>query len=252
MEELFPLSVHPPSLSAYSEWEMLLDRREIELKDGATYAFDLDGGMSVAWDCQKEAGAAARITFDASRDNIVSLMVKRDGGNGATTGAADSAGNLVVREETTVPEFDRSHAENHSTWALRVGVGGGPGGGERGAAVANESQEMEPQTGDAENGAAAAEEKEEQYETVGYCRGGRSREMDEDSARETDSPAAAAAAAALLSFENQATLKIRETPPPPPPLPPKRNGRKMNAVETEAAAAAAGERMRNALRTCTS
>ena len=230
------LSVHPPPLSADSEWEMLLDRREIELKDGATYAFDLAGGMSVAWDCQKEAGASARITFDAARDNIVSLMVKRDGGNGATSGAADAAGNLVVKEETAVPEFDRSHAENHSTWALRVGGGGGGSGGERGglrATVANESQDMEPRTGDAENSAdvaaAAADEEgeEEQYETVGDCRGGRSRELDNDTA--------------LLSFENQATLKIRETPPPP--LPPKRNGRKMNAVETEAAVA--GEGMRN-------
>ena len=82
------------SLSADSEWEMLLDRREIELKDGATYAFDLANGMSVAWDCQKEAGVAASITFDAARDNIVSLMVKRDG-----KGAANVGGNLIVREE---------------------------------------------------------------------------------------------------------------------------------------------------------
>ena len=82
------------SLSADSEWEMLLDRREIELKDGATYAFDLANGMSVAWDCQKEAGAAASITFDAARDNIVSLMVKRDG-KGATSNVG---GNLIVRE----------------------------------------------------------------------------------------------------------------------------------------------------------
>ena len=192
---------------------MLLDRREIELRDGATYAFDLTSGMGIAWDCQKEAGAATRITFDAAKDNIVSLMVKRDGGKGGV-------GSLVVREEIAVPEFDRSHTENHSTWTLRIG-------GQHGDVAENGL--LLP----TENGALL----EEPYEAVGVCR---NREMDvtlermesQDEALENNWVEEEVAVAEIaVSYEDQATLKIRQTPPPP--LPPKRNGRKMGENEAE-------------------
>ena len=192
-----------------------MDRREIELKDGATYAFDLANGMSVAWDCQKEAGAAPRITFDAAKDNIVSLMVKRDGGG------SGGCGNLVVREEIAVPEFDRSHTENHSTWALRIG-------GEQ----SENGVDLQTET-HAANGTL-----EEQYEAVGEvdvlraAEGNESQDealenklVEEEELEQTEE------AEVAVSFEDQATLKIRQTPPPP--LPPKRNGRKIGENEAQ-------------------
>ena len=192
-----------------------MDRREIELKDGATYAFDLANGMSVAWDCQKEAGAAPRITFDAAKDNIVSLMVKRDGGGGS-----GGCGNLIVREEIAVPEFDRSHTDNHSTWALRIGGGQS----ENGVDLQTETH--------ATNGTL-----EEQYEAVGVgkvdvrvAEGNESQDealenkLVEEQLEQTEAEVA-------VSYEDQATLKIRQTPPPP--LPPKRNGRRIGENEAE-------------------
>ena len=197
-----------------------MDRREIELKDGATYAFDLANGMSIAWDCQKEAGAPTRITFDAATDNIISLAVKRDGGGKAAVGGAGTGGNLVVREEIAVPEFDRSHTENHSTWALRIGGGQS----ENGVDLQTETH--------AANGTL-----EEQYEAVGevdvlrVAEGNESQDealenkLVEEELEQTEE------AEVAVSFEDQATLKIRQTPPPP--LPPKRNGRKIGANEGE-------------------
>ena len=229
------MQLRSSELSADSEWELLLDRREIELKDGATYAFDLANGMTIAWDCQKEAGAPTRITFDAATDNIISLAVKRDGGGKAAVGGAGTGGNLVVREEIAVPELDRTHAENHSTWTLRFG-GQQPGGG-----AVEIGEEVDLETENHNDGTL----EEEQYEAVGVSR---IRDVEEEVERiesrdetsknalveeeEEEEELAAVTEVAAVSFEDQATLKIRQTPPPP--LPPKRNSRKMGEHEAEA------------------
>ncbi len=93
---------------------MLLDRREVELKDGSVYAFDVSNGLEMAWDCQKEAGQDTKVKFNASGDNVVTLMLKRK---------SLELGSLVLKEETIVPELAYSAVENHSTWTLRFRYG---------------------------------------------------------------------------------------------------------------------------------
>lgn len=117
------------------------------------------------------------------------------------------------REEIAVPELDSSHAENHSTWALRTGGG-----------------QSEDDGGEVEGDAV-----EEQYEAVGGVDVART-ERHESSGEALENnlveeEVVVTEAEVAVSFEDQATLKIRQTPPPP--LPPKRNGRR-TVVEEDA------------------
>ena len=112
-----------------------------------------------------------------------------------------------------MPELDSSHAENHSTWALRTGGG-----------------QSEDDGGEAEGDAL-----EEQYEAVGGVDVART-ERHESSGEALENnlveeEVVVTEAEVAVSFEDQATLKIRQTPPPP--LPPKRNGRR-TVVEEDA------------------
>ena len=113
-----------------------------------------------------------------------------------------------------MPELDSSHAENHSTWALRTGGG-----------------QSEDDGGEAEGDAV-----EEQYEAVGGVDVVSSTERHESSGEALENnlveeEVVVTEAEVAVSFEDQATLKIRQTPPPP--LPPKRNGRR-TVVEEDA------------------
>ena len=105
-----------------------------------------------------------------------------------------------------VPELDSSHAENHSTWALRTGGG--------------QSED--------DGGGLEVDAVEEQYEAVGGVDVART-ERHESSGEGLENnlveeEVVVTEAEVAVSFEDQATLKIRQTPPPP--LPPKRNGRR--------------------------
>ena len=118
-----------------------------------------------------------------------------------------------------MPELDCSHAENHSTWALRTGGG-----------------QSEDDGGEVEGDAL-----EEQYEAVGGVDVART-ERHESSGEGLENnlveeEVVVTEAEVAVSFEDQATLKIRQTPPPP--LPPKRNGRR--TVVEDATAESDGE-----------
>jgi hypothetical protein len=156
---------------------MLLDRREIELKDGSFYVFDVANGMEMAWDCQKESGQDTKLRFDSSKDNVVTLMLKRK--------ASPPNGCLVLKEETIVPELEYSSVENHSTWLLS-----------------------------AQRDKTAAAEEEDQYEAVEVNRadnGG----VAEMVSKNRESSEEVELASNPVPYEEQPTLKIRRTPSPP-------------------------------------